>query len=287
MRSDWFWAALALDEKGRTAQVNRDLHPVGLLYGLSYWNALFSGRPSTAIASLSRLNPWHLAVPLAAGALVCAALAARTVSGRRFAVPAAIAATGFSGMAADLVVVFAFQSFYGHVYHSIGLLITAFMAGLSLGGLLMTSRTRRAAPDEPTLIRLELAIVFYWVLVAIGLHSLSLRLSGSAASTAIQTALLFANALAGFLVGAQFPVANRMWLRSGDRPRRTAGTLYACDLVGAFAASVVVPVVLIPVLGIVGLCFLTAALKLASLLLIAGRTQSAKLPASPLRGGRL
>jgi spermidine synthase len=285
-RSNWFWAALALDDRGRAAQVNRDLHPVGLLYGLSYWNALFSDRPSTALASLSRLNPWYLAVPLAAGALLCAALAARTVSGRRFAVPVVIAATGFSGMAADLIVVFAFQSFYGHVYHSIGLLITAFMAGLSLGGFLMTRWSRRAAGDEPTFIRLELVIVFYWFLLAIALHGLSSRLAGSTPSAAIQAALLLTNAVAGFLVGAQFPVANRIWLRSADRPRGTTGTLYACDLVGAFVASIEVPVVLIPVLGMIGLCFLLAALKLASLLLVVGRNPSTKLPASSLRSGR-
>ncbi|UCC63546.1 MAG: spermine synthase, partial [Anaerolineae bacterium] len=55
---DWFWASLA--EEGRGAEglfspaakayVNHDLHPVGLFYGLAYWNALFSPGLARAFA---------------------------------------------------------------------------------------------------------------------------------------------------------------------------------------------------------------------------------------------
>ena len=77
------------------------------------------------------------------------------------------------------------------------------------------------------------------------------------------------NALAGFLVGSQFPLANRMWLKGRETLRGTAGVLYACDLVGAFLGSIVVSVILIPVLGILETCLLAATLKLGSLLLVA------------------
>ena len=87
--------------------------------------------------------------------------------------------------------------------------------------------------------------------------------------TSIQGILLFLNALAGFLVGSQFPLANRMWLKGRKNSRGAAGVLYACDLVGAFLGSIVVSVVLIPVLGILKTCLLAAALKLGSLFLVA------------------
>jgi spermidine synthase len=87
--------------------------------------------------------------------------------------------------------------------------------------------------------------------------------------TSIQGVLLLLNALAGFLVGSQFPLANRMWLEGKEHLRGAAGVLYACDLVGAFWGSVVVSVVLIPVLGILETCLVAAALKLGSLLLVA------------------
>jgi predicted membrane-bound spermidine synthase len=88
----------------------------------------------------------------------------------------------------------------------------------------------------------------------------------------IRGVLLFLNALAGFLVGSQLPLANRMWLKGRDDLRGTAGVLYACDLVGAFLGSVVVSVVLVPVLGILETCLLAAMLKSGSLLLAATLT---------------
>jgi predicted membrane-bound spermidine synthase len=70
-------------------------------------------------------------------------------------------------------------------------------------------------------------------------------------------------------VGAQVPLANRLWLaHSGSQPGRE-GVLYASDLVGAFLASILVSVFLIPVLGIPATCLLAALLKTGSLLLVA------------------
>ena len=119
-----------------------------------------------------------------------------------------------------------------------------------------------------TLLKLELALVLFWVLLPLALSTMYSHIINPLVFTAIQGILLFLNALAGFLVGSQFPLANRMWLKGREDLRGTAGVLYACDLVGAFLGSIVVSVVLIPVLGILGTCLLAAALKLGSLLLV-------------------
>ena len=46
----------------------------------------------------------------------------------------AIATTGFAGMALEIILLFAYQNIYGHLYYKVGLIITLFMLGLSLGG---------------------------------------------------------------------------------------------------------------------------------------------------------
>jgi len=284
MRLDWFWTSLGEEELGGKAVVNRDLHPVGLFYGLSYWNALFSPHLARVFAFTGRLNLWTLSLPIIGCALFFLMVVRLTAKGRgacpersrRAVIPVVIATTGFTGMTADLIVVFAFQTLYGYVYHWIGLLITAFMAGLSLGGLLMTrklkSGTRHLQSRKclaPYLLKLELAILLYWALLPIALSTLYARMPHPLVFTSIQGILLFLNALAGFLVGSQFPLANRMWLKGREDLRGTAGILYACDLVGAFLGSIVVSVILIPVLGILETCLLAATLKLGSLLLVA------------------
>jgi spermidine synthase len=222
------------------------------------------------------LKLWAVSLPLIGCGLLFLAVVKLTGRGKGAIVPLVVATTGFGGMTADLMIVFAFQTLYGYVYHWIGLLITAFMAGLSLGGLLMTRRSAsppraggRKGGKRSTLLKLELAIVLYWVLLPVALSTLYAHLTHPLVFTSVQGILLFLNALAGFLVGSQFPLANKMWLKDKQARGGTAGALYACDLVGAFLGSVVVSVVLIPVLGIVETCLFVAMLKLGSLLLVA------------------
>ena len=49
----------------------------------------------------------------------------------------AIATTGFAGMALEIILLFAYQNIYGHLYYKVGLIVTLFMLGLSLGGWAM------------------------------------------------------------------------------------------------------------------------------------------------------
>jgi len=270
---NWFWRSLGQEQGGEKAggsvsagPVNRDLHPVGLFYGLSYWNALFSPALARFLALAGRLNLRTSILFVIGCSLLFLALLKLRGRGKGAIVPIAIATTGFSGMTADLIIIFTFQTLYGYVYHWIGLLITAFMAGLSLGGLLMTCRLPRIGRSP--LLKLELAIFFYWALLPIALSVLYSRIAHPLALAALQGGLFFLNALAGFVVGAQFPLANRIWLAGRPGQGGAAGILYACDLVGAFLGAIVVSVALIPVLGILETCLLTAILKLGSLLLV-------------------
>jgi spermidine synthase len=273
---DWFWASLSRGEGSGEARlpttggefVNRDLHPVGLFHGLSYWNALFSPGLARVFALASRLNLWTIGLVILGATLLALVITRVAAGGREAIVPIAVTTTGFSGMTADMVIIFAFQTLYGHVYHWIGLLIAAFMVGLSLGGLLMTRQLARIVRERTTLLKLELAIVLFWALLPIILSSSYARITHPLVLTSIQGILLFLNALAGFLVGAQFPLANKIWLGRRESQRGTAGVLYASDLAGAFLGAILVSVILIPVLGILATCVLAAMLKLGSLLLV-------------------
>jgi spermidine synthase len=280
---DWFWASLSGGEGVPGGErilltrgyLNRDLHPVGLFYGLSYWNALFSPLVARALAMAGRMSLWVFILPIVGAALVCFMVIRLTGKGRGGVVPVAIAATGFAGMAADLIIIFAFQSLYGHVYYWVGLLITSFMAGLSLGGLLMTRRLSASRPVRTTMLRLEVALFLFWILLPAALGTLYSQVQDLGGSTLAQAVLFLLNALAGFLVGAQFPLANRLWLAGGESGSGTTGSLYACDLAGAFVGAVLVSVILIPILGIPATCLVAAVLKLSTFLLLLALPSSA------------
>jgi len=92
--------------------------------------------------------------------------------------------------------------------------------------------------------------------------------SGHGYLQAIRTGLLLLSGMAGFLVGLEFPLASCLFSASRERVGRAAGTLYAADLGGAWAGSLFIGVLLIPVLGILPTLGVILLLKLTSLSLI-------------------
>ncbi len=269
MYQDWLWSSLNEGNGMDLTLVNRDLHPVGLYYGLSYWHALFSPQLTGLFTFLRQLNLGVLILIIAGTSLILSVIVGLTGRGDRAVIPIVIAVTGFSGMTIDIVMIFAFQSLYGYVYHWIGLFITAFMAGLSLGGFLMTRSLGGIAKEKRTLMRLELAMVLFWIVVPVILNNLYANFSSAQLSGWARGLLLLLNAVGGFLVGSQFPLANKMLLQGREKVKGSAGILYASDLVGAFWGSIVVSVVLIPVMGMTRTCLLAGVLKLGSLMLVA------------------
>jgi spermidine synthase len=267
-RLHWFWEFL---QAGDPVKRNEDLHPSGLLYGLLYWSEMFSPGLSGYLTGLSHLSLYHLFGPVLALVILIAVI--RTRRSRLVTVPFAIGATGFAGMTLDLVVIFAFQTLYGYVYQQIGLLITAFMAGISLGGWWMARwlKTKLVGSGHPValcpvLVRLEAAIVVYLVAFPLALALLHARAPEFAW---VRMALLGLNAVAGLLVGLEFPLANALYLPTTSRAGETAGILYAADLVGACLGALAVSVALLPALGILETCAFLVVLKVGSLVLVA------------------
>jgi spermidine synthase len=268
MHRTWFLNELATGaDQGEEIAVNSDLHPVGLMHGIAYWSSLFSPRMARILQPLQRLNLGALVLPsLGLGALALIALRRNETRGQ-IILPVVVGSTGFAGMAADLLVIFAFQSLYGYVYQWVGLLIAAFMAGLGLGGLWITRRLGTLEDKRRTLVKIEIAMVAFWILLPGGLALFYSGLPSPASVGALQWALPLLNGLAGFMVGAQFPLSNSMWIKERALIRRRAGALYAFDLIGAFLAAILVAVVFVPILGLIETCLLAAVIKAISLLL--------------------
>jgi len=127
------------------------------------------------------------------------------------------------------------------------------MLGLAAGSFLsnqLISVSRR------TLIIIELGIIFYLVTY--------MAMLGAASSMLSITVFSIMALLIGILTGAEFPVAGRLEFSS---PGKTAGSLYAADLLGGSVGAFTVSLYLIPAVGMYITCLLMIALKL---LIIAG-----------------
>jgi spermidine synthase len=74
--------------------------------------------------------------------------------------------------------------------------------------------------------------------------------------------------ICGFLIGAQFPLATKIYLKGDTSLSKAAGILYSSDLLGGWLGGIVGGVVLLPVLGLLGTCVVVVLLKLSSFVII-------------------
>ncbi len=177
--------------------------------------------------------------------------------------------TGFASMLFDLMLIFAFQAIYGYVFSWIGLLVAFFMAGAACGAMLTTRFPKRTEDCLGVFKHLELAIACWsvgWPLLFLAVHAHS---GATGAFFLSKTLFLITSTLCGLLVGAQFPLANRIYLENSPDVSRTAGLLYASDLLGGWFGGIAGAVVLLPVLGLGGASITVGLLKLTSFIVIA------------------
>ena len=108
---------------------------------------------------------------------------------------------------------------------------------------------------------LALAIAGYAVVLPLLLPLLN-RLGGTAVSLLLVKVIIAAlTLLLAVLVGMQFPLANRLEF---DGTVAGASRLYTADFVGAFLGALLACTLLIPLIGAVGVCLLTAALNIVA-----------------------
>jgi spermidine synthase len=263
---DWFNSTL----RETHAPANEDLRPIGLFLNTAYRNLLFSPGLKPYFDAAQKISmTWLLPFVVLLGLLL---LSLKRWC-RGFTIPFAIATTGFASMVLELILLFTFQVFYGYVFHKIGLLITAFMAGLALGSLVVTSGSTLKERAFPLLKVLEATLIGFSLAV---LLILELFYRFSLDHRALEAAFLFLLLASGFLTGAEFPLA--VATRAGHHPAtpgaaapslgETVGIVYGADLIGGWVGGLLGSLVLVPILGISAVCLFLASLKAVSLTLL-------------------
>ena len=167
---------------------------------------------------------------------------------------------GFAGASIEVVLLVAFQILYGYVYSMVGVIVTVFMAGLAAG----TYYRERIIPG----VSLSL---FYRLLWIMGGYTLLLPLiiSGmrywSAPPFVLQAIFVVMMFAASMFTGMVFSLASQLRLR---RWITTASEIYSVDLLGAGIGTFIVSVYLIPLLGLLHVLIIIAAVCLLAGLLV-------------------
>ena len=253
-----------------TERINQDFRPVGTFYSLSYWNALFSPYIRGVFRWLEGISLKLFLILALFLILFFLTLRLKVRRFHRISIPLSTTTTGFAGMLFDLALIFTFQTLYGYVFHWIGLLVGTFMVGVAVGGGIITSLLPRIKRVLNSFIKIEVAIILFsgiFPLIFILLHP---YLDRPVIFSLLRILFLVLSFLSGLLVGAQFPLANKIYLGRDGKLGKTAGLLYGADLLGGWLGGIIGGVVLLPILGLFGTCMVIVILKVTSLIILVG-----------------
>jgi spermidine synthase len=252
-----------------TTQVNRDFSPIAYYFNVVLWSAQFKPSYAGWLRAAGHVSFTIILGITLAVLLTIALLLAFVPSVRRARAAAGccMAATGFTLMALEIILLLAFQSIYGYVYHQLAILIALSMAGIAIGSWLGMHRIRRVnSPPCRAVATTQFLLVLSAPMLML-LVSLFARLSGMTTSwLAAQCIFPALAALCGMLGGYQFPLATEIYLQNISG-RRSLGMLYAIDLLGGCLGALVLSGYLIPVFGFWKTAWFTAAVNLAPALL--------------------
>lgn len=257
------------DDSGWTP-ANRDLRPVCYFYDVIHWSAQYQPLVKRVFLKLSKLHLAEIFGGLALITLTLSVSVARSGSRstRKIAILPAVLVSGWTEMTLEIVVILVFQVFYGFLYEKIGMIIAGFMIGLVGGSWAMTRALATLKRPLRTLIGVQGGLACYslaLLLVIIILHGLP-DISRNFLIIEILFPLL--TALAGFLGGLHFPLANYVYLGEGEKVGATAGLVNGIDLLGASIGALVAGVVILPILGIPQTLYFVSALNLAAIVLL-------------------
>jgi len=252
--------------------VNRDFKPIAYYLDMALWSTQFHAGWSRWFRAAAQIRFARLMAALLAASILLAALAGLIPARARRAPAAAafsVTATGFTLMALQVLLLLAFQSIFGYVYHQLAILIGLGMAGIALGswlGMRRSAVSRSSSCGRLAFTQFLLAVSAPALIGAISL----LALLSAPVSTWIAAQCVFPAlaAVSGMLGGYQFPLASAIYLEEGNK-RRSLGTLYALDLLGGCAGALLLSTWLIPVFGFWRTTWLCATVNLAPTLLAA------------------
>ena len=171
--------------------------------------------------------------------------------------------TGFSTMALQIAVLFAFQNIYGFVYEMVGLIMALFMFGLAAGAFL-SNRYIKDKANLKLLAGMQLIIALLAGIIAIALP----WSAGLPSPTTIFVLFATITCASGLINGIDFPISAACHQSLHGKAETTAGVVYGLELAGACLGAVVASAIVAPVLGILACCFMAAIVNFSAFVVL-------------------
>lgn len=167
---------------------------------------------------------------------------------------------GFTASSVGIMIILAFQVFYGYVFRVAGIMIMLFMAGLALGSLFRSKIFREATIAG--YIRIQLTIGLYalgFPFIIIALHLTEMP------DLVIYSIMGLLTLVIAVLAGMEYSIAS--FLQTADIGRVTSKN-YSADLFGSALGAFLTSVFLLPLAGIIYTSLMLALLNFISIIFL-------------------
>jgi predicted membrane-bound spermidine synthase len=132
---------------------------------------------------------------------------------------------------------------------------------------MITRYLDRIKKDDRFFLATELSFILFALLLPFVLTIPAHHLEKTAVYVLLYGTFLLMSFICGILVGLQFPLATNIYLNmhsEGTKVGHTAGLLYGADLLGGFFGGLFGGILLFPILGLKGSCFIIGMIKISS-----------------------
>lgn len=258
-----------------TANINRDFNPAGFYYGMLNRISIIAPGYTNFFNIINNYRFEIIGIAGVVLVLIYWLLFFKSKNNEANRLTYLIATTGSIAMSFDILIMFALQSLFGHIYQFSGLFIVAFMGGMFAGGRLTYKRIKSKREEKSSYIldylkKLEIGIIGMLLLFVIIVNLLReiMLLDGSLYLSAVICIILAI--LAGGVTGAQFPLGTELLplIKDAESAGSTAGRLYTADLLGGWLAGLIIGILIFPVAGLVITILSLIVIKVSSILLI-------------------
>jgi len=245
----------------RISAVNQDLKPIAVFYSLLHWNSIYAPFLADLLIWFEGTGTGPLMLLILIIFCLAVVLTSRSRRRHKIALVTAITGTGFAGMGVTVILVLMFQTTFGYIYHWIGFLLAAFMAGLAAGAW-QADKWGKLLIITRKFILLELILIAYLVILFLATRiAYADYLPGT-----IQITFIIFFLLCGYLVGTQFAVAAAHFKRGDATAARSGSLIYAADLLGAWFGGIIITVICVPVFGIPETIIFLSSVKVLTLI---------------------
>jgi len=246
LRTRWF-----MEERQRIISPNQnlDFKPVAVYYDLLYWNTRLSPGFSRIYAWFEKISFSHIVFGVTFIFLVIVLLPSNRFNKQKTATGMVIITSGFTAMGLTLIMILSFQAIFGYVYFWIGMIISSFMLGMAIGGIISIRMWVQRKNSQRILLMTELGLLVYLFLVLLVFFQLHQTTASMIIYNILPVLILIITGLGGVVIGSQFPLAGQIFKEKDANLIKAAGTIYSLDLLGAWSAGIIVSLFLVPILG--------------------------------------